>query len=79
MKKADKLRYDELCKLINHHNELYYNQDSPEIDDYEYDMLMLELKHLEHNSLLHCKLYCQIQIILPLKKHLANFALALYG
>ena len=39
MKKADKLRYDELCKLINYHNELYYNQDSPEIDDYEYDML----------------------------------------
>lgn len=50
MKKADKLRYDELCKLINHHNELYYNQDSPEIDDYEYDMLMLELKHLEHDN-----------------------------
>ena len=50
MKKADKLRYDELCKLINYHNELYYNQDSPEIDDYEYDMLMLELKHLEHDN-----------------------------
>ena len=50
MKKADKLRYDELCKLIKYHNDLYYNQDAPEIDDYEYDMLMLELKHLEREN-----------------------------
>ena len=48
MKKADRLRHEELCALIRHHNELYYNQDAPEIDDYEYDMLMLELKHLEN-------------------------------
>ena len=47
MKKADKQRYEELCSEIDRHNKLYYDMDAPEIDDYEYDMLMLELKHLE--------------------------------
>jgi DNA ligase (NAD+) len=32
---------------INHHNYLYYVQDSPEISDAEYDGLMRELKRLE--------------------------------
>ena len=41
---------DEINKLIetiNYHNERYYNQDSPEISDYEYDKLMKELISLE--------------------------------
>ncbi len=32
---------------INRHNELYYNQDAPEIDDFEYDALTRELRQLE--------------------------------
>lgn len=32
---------------IVRHNELYYNQDSPEIDDFEYDALTRELRQLE--------------------------------
>ena len=32
---------------INYHNNLYYNNDSPEIDDYEYDLLTRELRSLE--------------------------------
>ena len=36
-----------LRKEINYHSELYYNQDSPEISDYEFDMLMKRLKALE--------------------------------
>lgn len=42
-----KERIDELKKVIEYHIEKYYNQDSPEITDYEYDMLMQELKQLE--------------------------------
>ena len=40
-------KYDDLARVINHHMELYYNEDAPEISDYEYDRLMLELKALE--------------------------------
>ena len=36
-----------LRKELNHHSELYYNNDAPEISDYEYDMLMQKLKQLE--------------------------------
>ena len=37
----------ELIKVIKYHNELYYNQDAPEIEDFEYDALMRELKAIE--------------------------------
>ena len=43
----DKQRYEELIEVINYHSNRYYNQDNPEIEDYEYDMLMQELKGLE--------------------------------
>lgn len=36
-----------LRKEIRHHNNCYYNNDAPEISDYEYDRLMLQLKKLE--------------------------------
>ena len=42
-----KIRIAELTKLIRYHNNLYYNQDAPEIEDYEYDALTSELKALE--------------------------------
>ncbi|WRK54334.1 hypothetical protein SD457_05035 [Coprobacillaceae bacterium CR2/5/TPMF4] len=44
-------RYEELKKQILYHNDRYYNQDDPEISDYEYDMMMQELKELEKNIL----------------------------
>lgn len=37
----------ELREKINYHSDRYYNQDSPEISDYEFDMMMQELKKLE--------------------------------
>lgn len=37
----------ELRKEIEYHSELYYNNDAPEISDYDYDMLMQRLKKLE--------------------------------
>ncbi len=40
----------ELKKIIEYHNDRYYNQDNPEITDYEYDMLMQELKTLEKEN-----------------------------
>ena len=40
-------RIEELREKINYHSDKYYNQDDPEISDYEYDMLMQELKQLE--------------------------------
>lgn len=39
--------YDALVTQINHHMDCYYNQDNPEISDYEYDQLMLQLKAAE--------------------------------
>ncbi|MBR3969156.1 MAG: NAD-dependent DNA ligase LigA [Clostridia bacterium] len=45
--KEAKKRVSQLTKEIRHHNELYYNQDSPEISDFEYDALTRELKALE--------------------------------
>lgn len=40
-------RASELRALINYHNNRYYNEDSPEISDYEYDMLLRELENIE--------------------------------
>lgn len=40
-------RVKELRQQIAYHSDRYYNQDSPEITDYEYDMMMQELKKLE--------------------------------
>ncbi|MEE0927720.1 MAG: NAD-dependent DNA ligase LigA, partial [Acutalibacteraceae bacterium] len=42
-----KKRAEELTDLLRYHNERYYNEDSPEISDYEYDMLGRELRALE--------------------------------
>ena len=43
-------RINELIDLINYHNEKYYNQDEPEITDFEYDNLMKELIKLEEEN-----------------------------
>ncbi len=40
-------RIRELEKLLEYHNNLYYNNDSPEISDMEYDKLLRELEDLE--------------------------------
>lgn len=42
-----KKRIQALRKTIEYNNELYYNQDAPELEDYEYDALTRELKELE--------------------------------
>lgn len=43
-----KKRAEELRSQINYHNDKYYNQDSPEISDYDYDILLKELENLEN-------------------------------
>lgn len=43
-------RINELINLINYHNEKYYNEDKPEITDFEYDNLMKELINLEEEN-----------------------------
>ena len=40
-------RINELTDLINYHNRKYYIDDDPQIEDYEYDALMRELRSLE--------------------------------
>ncbi|MBO4694267.1 MAG: NAD-dependent DNA ligase LigA [Clostridia bacterium] len=40
-------RISQLISEIRKHNDLYYNQDAPEIEDYQYDALTRELKALE--------------------------------
>lgn len=42
-----KERIEALRKKIEYHNDRYYNQDDPEIPDYEYDRLSVELRELE--------------------------------
>ena len=42
-----KKRIDELNKLTKYYAEKYYDDDKPEISDFEYDMLMVELRNLE--------------------------------
>lgn len=40
-------KIEELRKTLKYHSDRYYNDDAPEIEDYEYDMMMRELKKLE--------------------------------
>ena len=40
-------RAQQLREQINYHNNRYYNMDSPEISDYEYDMMLRELEQIE--------------------------------
>lgn len=42
-----KHRAAQLSAELLYHNDRYYNQDSPEISDYEYDMMLRELENIE--------------------------------
>lgn len=46
-KKTAEQRIAELTAVIEYHNNLYYNQDEPEISDFAYDRLLRELEDLE--------------------------------
>lgn len=41
------LEVEKLRELINYHNKKYYDDDSPEISDYDYDKLQIKLRNLE--------------------------------
>ncbi len=43
-------RIQQLSEEIRRHDQLYYDQATPEISDYDYDMLMEELKKLEFEN-----------------------------
>jgi len=43
-----KVRIEQLIEEINYHNDLYYQQDTSEISDYQFDMLLEELIALEN-------------------------------
>ena len=47
MEKFPKKKFQELVKNIQYHNNLYYNNDSPEISDAEYDALMNDYKNIK--------------------------------
>jgi DNA ligase (NAD+) len=42
-----KAEIEQLMKVLNHHNYLYYVQNSPEISDYDFDQLLKSLEKLE--------------------------------
>ncbi len=46
-KEQAKNRIEELRKTVEYHAKRYYDDDKPEISDFEYDMLMVELRNLE--------------------------------
>lgn len=43
-----KIRAEELRNLLEYHSKRYYEMDEPEIDDYEYDMMLRELTEIEN-------------------------------
>lgn len=46
-KKQAEKRIKELREQVEYHAKRYYDDDNPEISDYEYDMMMVELRNLE--------------------------------
>ncbi len=46
-KETAKSRINELKEKTEYYANKYYDEDSPEISDFEYDMLMVELRNLE--------------------------------
>lgn len=46
-KEQAKDRIEELRRQVEYHAKRYYDDDKPEISDFEYDMLMVELRNLE--------------------------------
>lgn len=46
-KKQAKERIESLRQQVEYHAKKYYDDDKPEISDFEYDMLMVELRNLE--------------------------------
>ncbi len=46
-KEQAKKRIEELNNLTSYYAKKYYDDDNPEISDFEYDMLMVELRNLE--------------------------------
>lgn len=46
-KEEARKKIEQLTATINYHNKLYYTDDNPEIEDYEYDKLFRELENLE--------------------------------
>ena len=59
-KKQAKVRIEELRRQIEYHSNRYYNMDSPEITDYEYDMMMQELKKLEKEYAIFKSIYMKV-------------------
>ena len=49
-KEQVKNRIEELRNLVEYHAKRYYDDDKPEISDFEYDMLMVELRNLEKEN-----------------------------
>ncbi len=45
--KAAQEKLNSLTQLVEYHSDLYYNQNRNEISDYEYDMLMQQIKNIE--------------------------------
>ena len=45
-KKQAELKIKELREKTEYYAKAYYDDDKPEISDFEYDMLMLELRNL---------------------------------
>lgn len=45
--KTAKERIEELTEILKYHNRKYYIEDSPEIEDFEYDRMLRELEELE--------------------------------
>ena len=43
----NKVAYEQLKQKIDYHMDLYHNQNTNEISDYEYDQMMQELKAME--------------------------------
>ena len=52
-----KKRIISLREKLEYHAKKYYDEDNPEISDFEYDMMMNELKNLEKSFPEACKIF----------------------
>ena len=62
-KKYISKKYKKKIEVLKKHNNLYYNQDNPEISDKEYDVLKQELQELEKKYKFLTKLNLQKDLV----------------
>ena len=65
MEKFPKKKFQELVKIIQYHNNLYYNDDNPKISDAEYDGLINDYRKIKKSFPIETKPVSYTHLTLP--------------